>query len=227
MRHLLLFEHQSSNNPDSLLVWDPFTIAPSSQHCLQVWPRQIIFSHPFSTFFINSTLMRGCPEQCLLPKFWLFHPYCRKWEKYLHRTLQAVLCILDFFLKTIGSQWRISNRGLWCDLWSEVRIVHLSRLSIKVFPRPGEITFFKLPTLHLKRRQCLGSGPLLWEAVSQPCEHRGPGDPILWAAVCGRMPASIPGHASLDSGSNTSGPTTKNAFILSSVLWEEGQNAPH
>ena len=130
-----------------------------------------------------------------------------------------------FFLKIIGSQWRILNRGVWCDLWSEVRIVYLSWLSIQVFPRPEEITFFKLPTLHLKTRQCLGSGPLLWGAVSQPCEHHGPGDPILWAAVCGRMPASIPGHTSLDAGSNPSGPT-KNAFILSSVLWEEGQNPP-
>ena len=35
-----------------------------------------------------------------------------------------------FFLKIIRSQQRILNRGVWCDLWSEVRIVYLSWLSI-------------------------------------------------------------------------------------------------
>ena len=53
MRHLLLFENQSSNDLDSFHVWDPLTITLSSQHRLQVWQRQIIFSHPSRHFSLT------------------------------------------------------------------------------------------------------------------------------------------------------------------------------
>lgn len=167
--------------------------------------------------------MRGCPDECPLPKFWLSHPYCNRWEKHLHRTLQAILCILDFFPKNNKKPVEdFEQRSvMWFVIWSKNSSPFLTQH--KSFPKARRDHLFQVAdstsqkkaasrVWSLALRGSFSSPWALWTRWSYP--------------VGSCVPASIPAHSSLDAGSKLSGPTTKNAFILSSVLWEEGQNRP-
>ena len=189
MRHLLLFENQSSNDLDSFHVWDPLTITLSSQHRLQAWQRQIIFSHPSRHFSLTrhwwGVALMSVP--CLSSGFLVLTAIG---EKNIYTgPCRLYYASWIFFLKTIGSQWRILNRSvMWFVIWSKNSSPFLTQH--KSFPKAKRDHLFQVADSTSQKKAVSRVWPLALGAVSQPREHCGPGDPKLWEAVC--LPASLP-----------------------------------